>query len=566
MFKKKYSVHKQHEISPEEILLDVHNLPQHNAGRLEGRLNRVISERSIAILAFLVLASVVVVVGRTGQLMGLEHAKYAALSENNRLTHGRILAERGVVLDRNGVELAWNIPHVEDGAFEVFHERSYVRATGSAHLVGYVRMPARDSHGVLYREGIEGVAGVELAFDDVLRGADGTMIVETDAHQDVVSQGVLLPPEAGTSLTLTIDARLQEALHEHIRELAEQVSFSGGAGILMDVTTGEILALTSYPEYDPQAVVSGDAERIASYARDTATPYLNRALSGQYTPGSIVKPFVAVAALNEGVVRPDTSFVSTGALRLANPYHPGEYSVFTDWRAHGVVDLTRALAVSSNVYFYYVGGGFGEQEGLGIARIEEYMRRFGFGLPTSIALEGERYGTIPSPRWKEETFPTDPVWRIGDTYHTAIGQYGFQVTPLQVVRAVAALGNGGRLLTPRIETDYTQYGAREVNIPEQYLATVRAGMREAVLDGTARGLNVPYVNVAGKTGTAEVGVGKDYVHSWAVGFYPYEEPRYAFAVMMERGPRANLLGGTYVMRQFLDWMHEHTPEYVLFEE
>ena len=320
--------------------------------------------------------------------------------------------------------------------------------------------------------------------------------------------------------------------------------------------------MTSYPEYDPETMMSGDEEEIKQYATDTRTPYLNRTLAGQYTPGSIVKPFMALAALTEGIVRPETTFLSTGALRLANPYQPGQFSVFTDWRAHGLVDLRRALAVSSNVYFYYIGGGFGGQEGLGITRINEYMRMFGFGMPTNIALEGELTGIIPSPEWKEENFPNDPDWRIGDTYNTSIGQYGFQVTPLQMVRAVAAIANGGLLLTPRIETKHTQYGARQLPIPEEHFRVVRAGMRDAAHEGTARGLDVPYMHVAGKTGTAEVGVAKQYVNSWVVGFFPYENPRYAFAVLMEHGPVKNLIGGTYVMRQFFDWMHLHTPEYV----
>jgi penicillin-binding protein 2 len=160
------------------------------------------------------------------------------------------------------------------------------------------------------------------------------------------------------------------------------------------------------------------------------------------------------------------------------------------------------------------------------------------------------------------------VWRIGDTYHTAIGQYGFQVTPLQAVRALSALANGGSLITPRIETTYTPYSSKKIIIPDEHLAQSRAGMRLAVTDpsGSARGLNVPYVHVAGKTGTAELGFSKDFVHSWVMGFYPYENPKYAFVVLMEHGPRTNLFGGTYVMRQFLDWMHVNTPEYFEFEE
>lgn len=549
-------------ISPEEILLDASNLPSYDPNTLEGRINKPIGPKSLRPLVFLIILTGLAIFGRSGQLMVHSNEHYRELSERNRLGRSLIFAERGIIYDRNNVELAWNVPHIEDGKKEEFDDRSYASTTGLGHILGYVRMPARDKSGVLFREGIEGVSGVELAYDEKLRGQNGIKLVETDARMDVISESLLEQPTSGNTIHLSIDSRLQEALNKKIGELADKVPFRGGAGVIMDVKTGEILAMTSYPEYSPQALIDGNEELIKSYNSDARTPYLNRVLAGQYTPGSIVKPFVATAALTEGIVKPETSFISTGSLRLANPYNPGQYSVFTDWRAHGIVDLKRALAVSSNVYFYYIGGGFGNQEGLGIKRIEEYMRLFGFGGITNISLAGEREGTIPSPEWKKETFPNDPVWRIGDTYNTSIGQYGFQVTPLQMVRAIASIANGGHLLTPRIETNFTPYESKELGIPEEHLRTVRAGMRQAVLEGTAAGLNTSYINVAGKTGTAEVGTSKDHVHSWVVGFFPYEKPRYAFAVLMEYGPRKNLIGGTYVMRQFMDWLHENAPEYL----
>lgn len=562
LFRRKKNKHKDTLISPEEILLDASNLPSFAPNTLGGRLNTPIGPKALQPLILLMLLTGILLFARTGQLMVLGGEKYKTLSEGNRLGHSTIFSERGIIYDRNGVELAWNIPHIEDGLYEEYDERAYATTTGIGHVLGYVRMPKRDKSGVLFQEGIEGISGVELTFDEQLRGVNGIKIVETDARMDVVSEGLLEKPVSGEALHLTIDVRLQEALYGFIGELAEEVPFSGGAGVIMDVKTGEIIAMTSYPEYSPNALISGNTELIESYSSDARTPYLNRTLAGQYTPGSIVKPIMATAALNEGIVKSDTTFLSTGSLRLANPYHEGQYSVFTDWKAHGVVDLRRALAVSSNVYFYYVGGGFGNQEGLGITRIEKYMRMFGLGASTGIALEGERFGTIPSPEWKEKTFPTDPDWRIGDTYNTSIGQYGFQVTPIQMVRAVGAIANGGLLLTPRLDTNFTRYTTRKMDIPEEYFQIVRAGMRDSVTEGIATGLNVPYTQVAGKTGTAEIGVNKDHVHSWITGFFPYEKPRYAFAVLMEYGPRKNVLGGVYVMRKFLDWMHVNTPEYL----
>lgn len=545
----------------EEVLLDAHAVPTQEASRLEGRIASPVSRKALAPLMFLVVTVFVVTIFRASHLMVVSGAEYRDLSESNRLQHSRIPPERGNVYDRNGVMLITNSGAVDNDR-ESFHARAYLIATGTSHVLGYVRMPARDQRGFYYREGIEGIAGVERAYDALLRGKDGVKIVETDAGMKIVSEGWVERPIPGTSITLTIDSRIQSVLNTFIGELASEIPFHGGAGVIMDVHTGEIIALTSYPEYAPEALVNGDDARIARYAEDPRTPYLNRVLSGQYTPGSIVKPFLASAALAEGIVTPETTFLSTGILRLANPYTPGQYSVFTDWRAHGSVDLKRALAISSNIYFYYVGGGYGTQNGLGITRIGDYMRRFGFGLPTGVSLQGEVFGTIPSPQWKAETFPDDPTWRVGNTYHTSIGQYGFQVTPLQAVRAVAAIANGGTLLTPRIEKEHTAYGAREVGVADEHLAVVRSGMRAAVTEGIARGLDVGHVSVAGKTGTAEIGTDKSFVHSWVMGFFPYEEPRYAFVIMMEHGPRTNLVGATSVMRRLLDWMRENTPEYL----
>ncbi len=562
MFKKKKNKTEKAMISPEEILLDASNLPEYAPNTLDGKINKPIGMKSYRLLIFLISITFIAIFVRSGQLMIAKGAYYKELSKRNRLGHSLIFAERGIIYDRNGKELAWNVPHMEDSKYEEYDERKYATTTGMGHVLGYVQMPARDSSGVFYREGIEGVSGSELAYNDVLKGKNGIKLIETDARMDIVSESVLEKPVNGKPVYLTIDTDIQKKLHEIIAELADDVPFYGGAGVIMDVETGEILAMTSYPEYSPNAMITGDSELIKKYNTDTRTPFLNRTIAGQYTPGSIVKPFMASAALNEQIITPHTTVLSTGALRLANPYHPGQYSVFKDWKAHGLVDLRKALAMSSNVYFYYIGGGFGEQEGLGISRINKYMNLFGFGMPTGIALPGERFGTIPSPEWKAKNFPNDPDWRIGDTYHTAIGQYGFQLTPLQAVRAVSAIANGGTLLTPRIETKFTPYTMRQINIPDTYLRSVREGMREAVKNGTAKGLNVSYLNIAAKTGTAEIGAKKDYVHSWVMGFFPYEKPKYAFVVLMEHGTKKNLFGGVYVMRKFFDWLHANDSKYI----
>lgn len=224
--------------------------------------------------------------------------------------------------------------------------------------------------------------------------------------------------------------------------------------------------------------------------------------------------------------------------------------------------MGEAIAVSSDVYFYTIGGGFDGQRGLGISNLEKYARLFGIGQKTGVDLPDEKGGTIPSPEWKLKNFKGD-IWRIGDTYHTAIGQYGFQVTPLEMVRATAVIANEGKLVLPHyLLGDVTkENNITLVDIKKEDFNVVQNGMREAVTFGTAVSLNVPYVKVAAKTGTAQLGVAKNKVNSWVIGFFPYDNPKYAFTIMMEAGPSTNGVGASSIMRGLLDWMSVNTPEY-----
>jgi penicillin-binding protein 2 len=223
--------------------------------------------------------------------------------------------------------------------------------------------------------------------------------------------------------------------------------------------------------------------------------------------------------------------------------------------------MREAIAFSSNVYFYIVGGGFGDQPGLGITRLNKYFRLFGMGEITGINLATEQEGVVPNPEWKQETF--DDEWRLGDTYFTSIGQYGFQATPLQMLRAYAALANGGTLLTPHVQKG--QMGSStDLGLDPGYLRIVHEGMRKTVNypGGTARGLERADVAVAAKSGTAEIGAGNAYVNSWAAGFWPYEEPRYAFILMMDKAPRSNALGASRIMGGVMEWIAQNRPEYL----
>ena len=551
---------KKKEVSFDEILLDASNLPSFNQGRLEGRIELPIAKRNIAFVGILFGCVSVLFLYTLFNLQVVEGVKYKDISENNTIDQTTIIAERGVVYDRNGELVAWNEDDKSDEYS--FPMRAYTNRRGLGQLTGYVSYPLKDSKGFYYRTEYLGRNGVEGAYDAVLKGVNGQQLVEANAHGDVVGEHVVEPPEAGAPLHLSIDAELSEAMYDIIATATAKAGFRSGAAAIMDVHTGEILAMTSFPSYDPEVMADGDdVALINTYNTDERFPFLNKVLGGVYTPGSIVKPFIAYAALAENIISPDKVIVSNGYILLPNPYDPEKPTKFVDWRVQGPMTMREAIAFSSNVYFYIIGGGFGDQKGLGITKIKDYMTRFGLGTKTGILLSGEQAGTVPDPAWKQEVFEDD--WRLGDTYHTSIGQFGFQTTPLQMLRAYGAIANGGQLFVPHVEQGKTGTST-DLGLQESYLEIVRQGMRKTVNfdGGTARAFDRKDVAIAAKSGTAELGVDNAYVNSWAAGFFPYENPQYAFILMMDKAPRSNALGGTRVMGDIVEWMSIHTPQYL----
>ncbi len=547
------------DINPEDIFLDSTNLPGFEEHALEGRIERPVTARTFSVFKVVLSVMVLMLTVKLVSLSILDGEVYAQISENNRLEQSLIFANRGAILDRNGLELATNDIKSEDTSYA---GRKYASLEGLAHLVGYIKYPKADRSGIFYDENYRAKDGVELAYDELLSGKNGKKLVETDVSGDVTSESVVEKPQDGATLKLSVDAELTQELYRGIRSLAQTSRFVGGAGVIVDVETGEVLALTSYPEYDQNTMTSGiDQKTFSSMINSPTHPFLNRVVGGLYTPGSILKPIVALAALNEKIISPTKSILSTGSISVPNPYDPSKPSVFKDWKAHGWTDMSEALAVSSDVYFYSIGGGYGDQKGLGITMLDKYFTLFGLTEPTKIELRGEVEGVIPTPEWKKEKFAGD-IWRLGDTYITSIGQYGTQVTPINAVRFTVALANRGKLIKPSLILGGDPEALeKELNFPSADWQVIHDGMREGVTMGTSVGLNVPYVKAAGKTGTAEVGANKSYVHSWSIGFFPYEKPRYAWAVVMEKGPATNTVGATSVVRRLFDWMEINRPSY-----
>lgn len=570
LFSKGNSYRKEH-IDPEDVFLDSSNLSSLDVNQLQGALDTPLAPSIQKFFIAGIFLLFVIFGGQLFRMQIVEGASYATKAIDNHVRSTPLFAHRGTIEDVNGVMLAWNEEEVYVSAIATttgeakpktvvteIPRRVYTKLSGFSHVLGYVSYPRRDSSGVFWQDDYIGKDGIEKVYQKRLQGLPGEKLVAVSAKREIQSENVTTDPKDGDNIKLTIDSRVQNKLYESISSLAHKVGFVSGAGVIINIHTGEVLALASYPEYNnnlmTNATTTEDKERINSDLKNKSNKFLNRVTSGLFTPGSTVKPFIGYAALSEEVITPEKEILSTGALVIKNKYG-GPDTVFKDWKVHGYVDMRQALAESSDEYFYQVGGGYMSQKGLGIERIDNYARMFGFGSTTGIDLPAENSGVIPTPEWKKKVFKED--WLLGNTYHTSIGQFGFQLTPLELVRAVSSIANGGKLVTPHLLVS-SSTPVTDLNLNQDKLKVIQEGMRRAVLGQTVQVLDIPGVKVAGKSGTAELGVSKELVNSWISGYFPYENPQYAFVVMMEKGSRHNLTGAVFVMRDVLEYLRDNT--------
>ena len=547
-------VRRDSEIAPDEIFLDASNVADFDRARFEGRLEKPLSRKTFISLAVALTLFFLILVIRTWNLEITNGATFAAESAHNSLEVKTLFAPRGVITDVHGVVLAENVEK-PDGSIGRVYPLPML-----GQIIGYVSYPKKDASGVYYETEESGVAGLEAEYDALLAGENGQVLTETDALGAVRSEGTVIPAEKGATVRLSIDANLEKLFARAIADTASSHHFIAGAGVILDVHTGAIRAIVSYPTYDPNVMSDGGpSETIAAYNTNAGQPFLNHAVQGVYTPGSIVKPLVASGALTDGLITPNTTITDSGFISLSDPYHPGKKFIYNGWKALGVVDVRKAIAWSSDVFFYTVGGGFGNQKGLGIDRLDYWYNQFGLGSQAGIDLPGEAKGLIPTPAWKQTVF-REP-WYLGDTYFTAIGQYAMQVTPIQMARATAAVANGGKLFTPTLLAGQTPIFTT-VPVDSSALAVVREGMREGVTNALASAINFPFVSIAAKTGTAQTGTHNQYDNSWVEGFFPYDHPQYAFAVVLERGPQGAGEQSVNVMQELFNSLYAENSPYV----
>ena len=395
--------------------------------------------------------------------------------------------------------------------------RFYPFSYEMSHILGYVKDAAAfysklKTYGYTPYERA-GFLGVEQYYDSYLKGKEGGKLIEVDSGGRVVGFLGESIPQRGKDITLTIDSRIQAIAYK---------ALSGYIGviILMNPYNGEIIVLCSRPSYNVNSIVRGiGIDRALS---DSRKPFINRATQAAYPFGSVFKPILAAAALQEKAITKDTTFNCKGFLLLGN------YK-FSCWDAHGIQNVTEAIAHSCNVFFYNVG------LRLGIEKISVWARKFGLGNRTGIDLPYEKKGIVPDAGWKKKH--TKRPWFSGDTLNTSIGQGYLRGTPIQAVVAISAFANGGYIVRPhmlkRIGQKDTVFINRDyLNISSYNLDVVREGLHDVVYSasGTAHLLDSLGLDIAGKTGTAQ---NAGLPHGWFVGFFPYKSPKYSMCVFLE---------------------------------
>lgn len=462
---------------------------------------------------------------KISQILGISQEALKARYENNSfLSSLPVTLAKGIdISEAIAVEEAkLDLPGIVIQAEPVRH---YPYASLASHILGHLgeidhwRLTKLEDYGYK-RKDIVGFGGIEEKYDYYLRGQDGGLSIEVDNRGRMMRILGFKPPINGKDLQLTIDLRFQKIIEN-------KIDGKTGCVIILDPYTGEILALTSFPNFNPEVFRDNLSSAINYIFADIDAPLLNRAISATYPPGSMFKLVLASAALETKKIDLDKTYFCPGSMLIGRK----EYKC---WNKHGMQNIISAIANSCNVFFYNLGLLLGPQ------KIYDYALKFGLSKPTSIDLAYETGGFVPSPLWKK--VHKFKKWFDGDTANLSIGQGEVLITPLQIVRIMAVFANGGDLVTPYIvqkiaDKDITRYQQRiiDLSLHKSTIQAIKEGLRRVITDpgGTGNVLSDLAISIAGKTGTAQAPPGS--AHSWFSGFFPYEKPKYVICVFLERG-------------------------------
>jgi len=453
------------------------------------------------------------------------------------------------------------IKNIDGVELEKSSIRNYIDSNYFSNIIGYngkiSKSELKKYPDYLLNDTI-GKNGLELTYEKRLRGIYGKQEIEVDSFGKKIKIIEQEDCKSGDNLVLNIDSELQKKIYDETAKVVEKLKTNNGAAaVAINPKNGAVLALVSFPSYNNNlfagGISSGDYDRLLS---DEIKPFFNRAVSGEYPPGSIIKPLIGAAALQENIISPSRIIIGGEAIYI------GSYR-FLDWKAHGPVNLVKAIAQSCNVYFYTVGGGYGDIEGLGIDRIKKYSNLFGLGESLGIDIPEEFIGLIPDKKWKENV--KNEKWYIGDTYHVSIGQGDVLATPLQIAVYTAVIANGGKLFQPQVVDKIIDLNGdviedikpkiiRENFIDMENMKWIQKGMRENVVSGSGVALASLPVKAAGKTGTAQYAMNKK-THAWYTVYAPYDDPEIAMAIIIEGGGEGHA-AAVPVAKEVLEWYFE----------
>lgn len=430
-----------------------------------------------------------------------------------------------------------------------------------SHILGYIgKINEADLQDYLAKgyliDDYVGKAGVEMQYEKILKGKNGKQQVEVDATGNAKEILASQKAVAGRNLILTIDSELQEVAEESLKRILDAHNKKKGAVIVMDPNSGEILAMVSLPAFNNNDFSRGlSNDEFSALINDEDRPLFTRAISGTYPSGSTFKMVVSAAALEEGVITPNTGFNSVGGLAVSRWFFP-------DWKAggHGWTTLSKAIAESVNTFFYMIGGGYDDFVGLGVDRITQYSKMFGISEKLGIDLPNEASGFLPSKEWKERV--KEERWYVGDTYNLSIGQGDILVTPLQVAAWTSVFANGGILYQPYVVKEILDSNNNVVSgvdpkvlnsdfISPENIRAVNRGLRDAVTYGSAVRLSTLPISVAAKTGTAQWS-SKNPPHGWLTAYAPYNDPQIVVTVLVEEG-EGGTTTATPVAYDILNW-------------
>lgn len=598
---------KSHDIEPQEVFLDdLAKRREIEFGISEKKFEVPLSKRILQAFLVFVIILILLLFGKTFQFQVLKNKDFLVKAQENKFIIRSIQAARGVIYDNQGKQLVFNkqsfdlvlnkqnLPELDLVKDKLFKEvskiieedfetlknkieeeenqrflvasnlshqklillearlnefpgfqieqnpiREYPDGETFAHLIGYTGRATSFDY--------VGKSGLESSYEETLRKEPGELRFERDAHGNIISREIISLPGPGHSLILWLDSNLQNKIKEVLEKTLKNIGSKKAAAVALNPQNGGVLSLISLPSFDNNLFSKGaDIQILKNLLSDPQESLFNRAISGLYPTGSTIKPLVAVAALEEGIISASKKINCQGKIVIPHPYESEVIYEKHDWRVHYATDLKKAIAESCNVYFYTIGGGYEEQKGLGPSKIKKYLELFNWANKTGVDLPGESIGLIPSPDWKKEKKKEN--WWDGDTYNLAIGQGDILITPLQVASSFVAIANRGTLYKPEIVKEIIDSEKnlieeikpeiiRENFIDDKNIQIVREGMRDAVTGenapfASAVVLNSLPVSAAAKTGTAQTPK-PDYYHNWVIVFAPYDKPEIVLTIMIE---------------------------------